>query len=76
MIYEKQWKNMELKDVIKNARDREKTPLAKDIAEELVRLGHEDVRLRRREMFTFDLGVNVGYSKALEWVLKRLREEE
>ncbi|MBP5454879.1 MAG: hypothetical protein J6Y37_00070 [Paludibacteraceae bacterium] len=67
---------MELKDVIKNARDREKTPLAKDIAEELVRLGHEDVRLRRREMFTFDLGVNVGYSKALEWVLKRLREEE
>ena len=67
---------MELKDVIKNAMDKEETPLAKDIAEQLVRLGYEEVQLRKRGMYTFDRGVNVGYSKALEWVLKRLKENE
>ena len=63
---------MNINEVIQNAADREKSPLAKEIAKKLVRLGYE---FNSYEPYSFSRGINVGESKAYQWVLEQLRKE-
>ena len=66
---------MELQEVIDYARRQHKTDLAKQIAEELVILGAEDVKWVKEGKYSFNHGVNVGQSKALSWVLEQLEAQ-
>ena len=63
---------MELEEIIKIEQEKEKSPLAKEIVARLVRLGAE---LHNHNEHSFNRGVNVGQTKAYEWVLEQLRKQ-
>lgn len=67
---------MELQEVIEHQKSKYKSELAKQIAEKLVILGYESVKYVKKEKYSFNHGVNVGQSKALEWVLEELKKGE
>ena len=63
---------MNIEDIIQNAKDREESPLAKEIAAKLVILGYEH---SKHNPYSFNAGVNHGESKAYSWVLEQLRNK-
>ena len=67
---------MELKEVIDYARNEHKSDLAKQIVEELVILGAENVKYRKEGKYSFNYGMNVGRINALSWVLEQLKIQE
>ncbi len=64
---------MEIQEIIEHEKSKYSSELAKQIAEKLVILGHESIKYVKKEKYSFNHGVNVGYSKALEWVLKSIK---
>ena len=56
-------------EIIKTEQVKYESPLAKEIVAKLVRLGAE---LHTHKEYSFNRGVNVGETKAYEWVLKQL----
>lgn len=67
---------MELQEVIEHVRSEHTSELARDIAEKLVLLGTENIKYVKNGKYSFDHGVNVGQTKALSWVLERLKDME
>lgn len=67
---------MELQEIIEHVRNEHTSELAKDIAEKLVLLGAENIKYVKNGKYSFDHGVNVGQTKALSWVLERLKDVE
>lgn len=67
---------MELQEVIEHVRSEYKSELAKDISLKLVLLGAENIKYVKNGKYSFDHGVNVGQTKALSWVLERLKDAE
>ncbi len=67
---------MELQEVIEHVRSEYKSELAKDISLKLVLLGAENIKYVKSGKYSFDHGVNVGQTKALSWVLERLKDAE
>lgn len=67
---------MELQEVIEHVRNEYTSELAKDIAEKIVLLGAENIKYVKSGKYSFDHGVNVGQTKALSWVLERLKDME
>jgi len=67
---------MELQEVIEHVRSEYKSELAKDISLKLVLLGAENIKYVKNGKYSFDHGINVGQTKALSWVLERLKDAE
>ena len=67
---------MDLQEVIEHVRSEYKSELAKDISLKLVLLGAENIKYVKNGKYSFDHGVNVGQTKALSWVLERLKDAE
>lgn len=67
---------MELQEVIEHVRSEYKSELAKDISLKLVLLGAENIKYVKNGKYSFDHGINVGQTKALSWVLERLKDME
>lgn len=67
---------MELQEIIEHEKSKYNSELAKQIAEKLVILGYENIKYVKNEKYSFNHGVNVGQSKALEWVLRELKKGE
>lgn len=67
---------MELQEVIEHVRSEYKSELAKDISLKLVLLGAENIKYVKNSKYSFDHGINVGQTKALSWVLERLKDAE
>lgn len=67
---------MELQEIIEHVRSEHTSELAKDISLKLVLLGAENIKYVKNGKYSFDHGVNVGQTKALSWVLERLKDAE
>lgn len=67
---------MELQEIIEHVRSEYKSELAKDISLKLVLLGAENIKYVKNGKYSFDHGINVGQTKALSWVLERLKDVE
>jgi hypothetical protein len=67
---------MELQEIIEHVRSEYKSELAKDISLKLVLLGAENIKYVKNGKYSFDHGINVGQTKALSWVLERLKDAE
>lgn len=67
---------MEIQEVLEHVKNEHKSHLAKQIAEKLVILGHENINYIKDGKYSFNHGINVGQTKALSWVLEELKKGE
>lgn len=67
---------MKLQEIIEYEKSKYNSELAKQIAEKLVILGYGSIKYVKKEKYSFFHGVNVGQSKAFEWVLRELKKIE